>query len=97
MKRVRASLAGRRPFAPDGAQYSLGMAGVVRGTRILGHDDQASTKKYRMSLITLGLGMSSLPQQESDLWTGQTSLRRSLIASLLLFVKLAVDGWGIVA
>jgi hypothetical protein len=32
------------------------------------------------SRIVLGLGMSSRPQQESDLWTGQYSLRRSLIA-----------------
>src|SRR5208282_1545006 len=33
------------------------------------------------SRIVLGLGMSSRPQQESDLWTGQYSLRRSLMAS----------------
>src|SRR5271157_5380160 len=32
------------------------------------------------SRIVLGLGMSSRPQQESDLWIGQCSLRRSLMA-----------------
>lgn len=32
------------------------------------------------SRIVLGLGMSSRPQQESDLWTGQYSLRRSPMA-----------------
>lgn len=32
------------------------------------------------SLISLGLGMSSRPQQETDLWMGQYSLRRSLMS-----------------
>src|SRR5260370_3966453 len=35
-------------------------------------------------LMSLGLGRSSRAQQETDLWIGQNSLRRSLMAFLLM-------------
>ena len=47
------------------------------------------------SLISLGLGISSLPQQEGDLWIGQNSLRRSLMAFLLRGLgEGACAGWN---
>ncbi len=36
------------------------------------------------SLTSLGMGTCSRPQQETDLWIGQNSLRRSLMEYLLI-------------
>ena len=44
---------------------------------------KGSSMRCTPNLISLGLGMSSLPQQENDLWIGHNSLRRSLMAFLL--------------